>query len=1703
MNNDDLTLQIIEGFKIYIIISELFREVKHVHEVIRGRATRNPNAIAVRHGQFEMTYQQLEERSNAIANYLLSNGLQKEECIGIYQDESAMLPLIVLGIIKAGGTYVPISKDLPANRIEQIVEDASIALVLTDQNTDFPIPDPNIQTLTFDVELQLIEQPDYAYPPIEVKDEDAAYIIYTSGSTGKPKGVIVEHKSLANYLDWYIDDLQSQTHVNLPLTSSISYAAGVTQLFSALMLGRVLHILPRDLVKQPEKILKWYAEHPGHGLYCVPTLWEEILNFIEENSDRAFIAPNCLYLSGEALSKSLVDRTFSRFPDVSIWNLYGPTEATANVSYYEVVPGKEIFLGRPIRGAYVFLLDEDMNHVPNGEEGYIYITSQALARAYRNRPELSRKSFIQGHSVEGFEEYTIYNTGDIGKFNKDNELIFLGRKDQQVKIRGHRIELSEVEKYLIRVPDIRQVACKVTTNNFGHKQITAFVVSINGRIPVNEIREVLLEYLPDYMIPENYCFLPEMPKLPNGKINRKLLKLKNGYDQRPELSYPYVAPSSELEKNFLKIWENILEYNDLGMEDDFFDLGGNSLKIIRLINQVKSRLGVKLTVNEIWGNATPAFLVSLLRNKPQLQQELPALSKAVQNRNLVPLSFNQTGLWFIQQSQPDQTAYNLLFSVRLSGPVKLEVLEQALLSVLQQNDMLRSNFKTVNRNPVREIAEKPNLQLAYQDLRTVNIEAHAQFEKQLCDQLFNQKIDLGNDALIQFHLIRYGDDAYKLFVLVHHLVFDGVSINLFTEAFHASYEACLKNEATESKELQQPAHNYSQFEQWLKKAYFDGNLNESYSYWKSKLAGANFFLNLPTDYVRPKVQKYDGRIKVLTISPDIQARMEAFNKKAKSTPFVTLLAVFKLLLYRYSREQDILVGVPFANRILPELEPIMGLFVNTLVFRTQINPGMRFNSLVSQLKAYTFEALNHQHYPFGKLVEKLNPERSVSFNPVFQVMFAYNPRLFSRVSGSGVVIETEEIINPNCKFDLDLEVQEVADKLVLNFNYNAALFKEETIEEMMAQFNLLLDQATHSPDATIDHYKLQEEAILNNKLAAWNNTEYNLASDCIHQRFEKQVELTPGRIAVQTSTDALTYAELNEKGNQIAWHLRGIGAQPDEVIGIMVDRCPDMISGILGILKSGAAYLPIDPNFPKDRIQYLIEDSGMKRLLVHSEADIDFDLELIPVNEDSIFSDDQKHNPPSINASTDLAYVIYTSGSTGNPKGVMIEHSAVMNRIDWMQRAYPLDESDVILQKTTFTFDVSVWELFWWFFAGCRLHQLEPEGEKNPEAILAAIQNHGITTLHFVPSMFNFFLEYLREQPLKSDWFNALRIVFTSGEALEKHHVEQFYKLTNDSPQVNLINLYGPTEATVDVSYFDCRQHETYSKIPIGKPVDNTQLYILDEQGRALPERIPGELCIGGVQVARGYLNKPKLTDEKFFYSDRYNTKLYRTGDLARWLPDGNVEFMGRLDHQVKIRGFRIELGEIENQMSKHSNVERAIAITKKIGHDDIRLIAYYLLKDTENSVDFKAYLRDTLPDYMIPSAFVELETIPLLSNGKLDIKALPEPFQASDRIIGERSYNNDFEKRLADIWFKILKSDAFDLDDNFYDVGGHSLLLIRMKQLIDTEFEIKIPVVDLFQYPSIRMLAEVIASTKRINQRANISKRAAMQRRARKKLKL
>ncbi|MEG4144515.1 amino acid adenylation domain-containing protein [Microcoleus sp. Pol12B5] len=1037
-----------------------------------------------------------------------------------------------------------------------------------------------------------------------------------------------------------------------------------------------------------------------------------------------------------------------------------------------------------------------------------------------------------------------------------------------------------------------------------------------------------------------------------------------------------------------------------------------------------------------------------------------------------PTSFAQQRLWFIDQFEPGNPFYNLPAAVLLKGRLNVVVLELCFKEIVRRHEALRTTFATVDGQPVQVVGENFNFGLQVLDLQQLAVTEREEKVKQLAAEEASKPFDLTKGPLLRASLLQLDAEEYFLLLTLHHIIFDGWSIGVFLQELAALYEAFLMGKPSPLPEL---SIQYADFAIWQREWLAGDRLQTQLNYWKKQLSGAPPLLELPADRPRPPVQTYRGAKESFLIPKTLRSALKKLSRQENLTLFMTLLAAFKTLLYRYTGQADIPVGSPIANRNRAEIQGLIGFFVNTLVLRTDLSGEPTFRELLDRIREVSLEAYAHQDLPFEKLVEELQPDRNLSYNPLFQVAFVLQTPPVAAESIAGLNLTFLDVENQTAKVDLTLYLEEKQEEISGQLEYSTDLFDAVTIRRMAGHLIALLEGIAANPDRRIEELPLLGEKERHQLLVEWNDTRADYPSDrCIHQLFAAQAERTPDAIAVVFEDQKLTYCELNERANQLAHYLQKLGVKPEVLVGICVERSLEMAIGILGTLKAGGAYVPLDPGYPPERLAFMLKDVQTPVLLTqkHLVEKLPF-VETIAICLDADWQAIARQSEENLTVAVtaeNLAYVIYTSGSTGKPKGAANTHRGICNRLLWMQDAYELTASDRVLQKTPFSFDVSVWELFWPLLTGARLIIARPEGHRDGFYLVELIAEQQITTLHFVPSMLQLFLE---EPGL--DFCHSLKRVITSGEALSFELQERFFNRLN----AELHNLYGPTEAAVDVSFWACTRQRYPGIVPIGRPIANTQLYILDRYLQPLPIGVPGELHIGGAGLARGYLNRPELTAQKFIpnpFSNSPDARLYKTGDLARYLPDGNIEYLGRIDSQVKIRGYRIELGEIEETLRQHSAVRDAVAIARDDGSGNKRLVAYLVLnQDKLPSIsNLRAYLQEKLPEYMVPAAFVRLESLPLTPNGKVDRKALPAPDR--DRPKLEEAFaapSTAIEKILAEIWAQVLGLEQVGIDDNFFELGGDSILSIQVISKAN-QAGLRLTPKQLFQHQTIAQLAAI-----------------------------
>ncbi len=1663
---------------------------KCIHHLFEEQVERTPDAVAVVFDNQQLTYGELNCRSNQLAHYLRSLGVRASVLVGISVERSLEMVVGLLGILKAGGAYVPLDPGYPTERLRFMLLDAQISVLLTQQSLEYRLKEQTAQLVCLDTEGQEIWQSSQDNLITEVQATNLAYVIYTSGSTGQPKGVEVIHRGV-NRLLFGVNYVELNATQRFLQMAPISFDASTFEIWGALLHGGLCVILTESI--PTAKILG--EEIDKHGI-TVLWLTAALFNSIIDENAVALSGIRQLLIGGEALSVAHVQKALSRLPLTQIINGYGPTESTTFTCCHPILRQLErtiesIPIGRPIANTQVYILDSELQPVPVGVPGELHIGGAGLARGYLNARELTCEKFILNpfnNSKITCPESKLYKTGDKARYLPSGNIEYLGRIDNQVKIRGFRIELGEIEAVLNQHSDVQSAVVIAREDAPGNKRLVAYIVPHPQITPVvSVLRTFLAEKLPDYMVPSVFVFLEALPLTSNGKVDRRALPTS---DIHSSFQDKYVAPRTPTEEMLALIWAQVLKVEPIGIHDNFFSLGGHSLLATQLVSRIRNIFKLELPLRSLFTTAT---VTELARSIQQLQQENVKLTYTdILPRTLnaeLPLSFAQQRLWFIDQLEPHTASYNIPMALRLGGNLNVSALQQSLNEIIQRHEALRTNFITVDGQVTQIIHTVTNCPVTVIDLQHLPWREREIASQQLAQLLAVQPFDLSCHALLRATLVVLSQTEHVLNVCMHHVVSDGWSMGVFVDELAALYNAYSIGKP--SPLLPLPIQ-YADFAIWQRQWLAGVVLQSQLSYWREQLAGAPTFLPLPTDRPRKAVQTFAGAYHELALSVELTQKLTKLSQEKGVTLFMTLLAGFNTLLYRYTGQTDILVGSPIANRHHREIESLIGFFVNTLVLRTDLSTNPSFSELLLQTRSMALDAYAHQDLPLEMLVEALQPERDLSHTPLFQVMFVLQNAPMSSVELSGLNVNLLPIETATAKFDLTLSMENTATGLVSVWEYNTDLFDSSTIKRMMSHFVTLLEAIVANPQQKISALPLLTASESQQLLVEWNDTTIDYACNkCIPDLFEEQVARTPDAVAVvfvderseasRRVDQQLTYQQLNCRANQLAHHLRSLGVSADVLVGICVERSLEMVVGLLGILKAGGAYVPLDPEYPQDRLSFMIKDAQPRVLLTQQhlvEKLQQHTSQLVCLDTDrQLLTQLNQHNLISGVQGDNLGYVIYTSGSTGQPKGVAMNQSALCNLILWQLENTTISDGVKTLQFAPVNFDVSFQEMFSTWCSGGTLVLIREELRREPLALLSLLTEKAVARV-FMPFVG---LQQLAEVAVESESVTShLQEIITAGEQLQMTPA-----ICNWLRQLNectLHNHYGPSESHVVTTFTLSHSAKSWPLLPpIGRPIANTRIYILDQYLQPVPVGVPGELYIGGASLARGYLNRPDLTVEKFidnpFDNSKLNcpkSKLYKTGDKARYLPDGNIEYLERIDFQVKIRGFRIELGEIEAVLSQHSHVQASCVIAREDPPGDKRLVAYIVPQPEviPTVSELRSFLKDKLPKYMVPSVIVILESLPLTPSGKVDRRALkaPEPIlQLSEKFVAPRTPT---EEMLALIWAQVLNVELVGRHDNFFELGGHSLLATQLISRVRSSLVVELPLRSLFVAPTIAELS-------------------------------
>ncbi|WP_243147016.1 non-ribosomal peptide synthetase [Scytonema sp. UIC 10036] len=1655
-----------------------------VTDMFASRANLTPEQFAICQGDCSWTYGELARHANAIAKFLLSHNIKPGDTVAVCGLKSFGLIASMLGVLLSRGVLLTLDSNLPRNRQQLMLEAAKAKHILyvgarrPEDSWMQEIVSVDVTSVDSDKGLLLDSEAFSNLETVnlpELDPDDAAYIFFTSGTTGTPKGVLGCHKGLSHFLSW-----QRQTFAITPQDRSaqltgLSFDVVLRDIFLPLTSGATLCLLQDSYDLRPDRIITWLERERISILHTVPALAQSWLVGVPQ----AVSLPSLrwVFFAGEPLTDTLVRQWRKFFPlSREIVNLYGPTETTLAKCFYQVPvdpsPGVQP-VGLPLPETQALVLGENHTLCGIGESGEIVLRTPFRTLGYVNAPEEYQKRFVQNPDRNDKQDL-LYYTGDRGRYRLDGSLEILGRLDHQVKIRGIRVELGEIQSVLGQHPGVRENVVLCREDILGEKRLVAYVVLNREQPPtITELRNFLKQQLPEFMVPSVFMLLDKLPLTANGKVNRWALPAPD--TSRPDIEGVFVAPRNQVEEDLAGIWSQILRLDCIGIQDNFFELGGHSLQAMQVIGRVRQTFGVEIPLQSLFETPTIASLASAIALKQsQGNKEYQTITRTT-NRQSSPLSFAQARLWFLEQLEPNNAAYHIPEVLRLQGDLNVSVLQQSLDAIVTHHEVLRTNFVAEDGNPVQVIREPRAVELKIYDLKAASETENSPVVQQLLQDEVQRPFDLTSDLMLRGCLIVRSPQEHILLLVMHHIATDGWSKSIVFEQLTTLYQVFVNGLPNPLPELPIQYADYANWQrQWLCGEVLKSQLN----YWRQQIAGANPVLELPTDRPRPPVQTYRGAKQSFLIPKDLFTSVQALSRQEGVTLFMTLLAAFQTLLYRYSGQEDILVGSPIAGRNHAETEGLIGFFVNTLVFRSNLSGNLSFRELLQKVRLTAMSAYANQDLPFEKLVQELQPERSLSYHPLFQVMFVLQNTPRQTLELPGLTVTPVEIDSLASQLDLALSIEETEQGLRGIWEYNTDLFDVGTIERLNGHFQTLLEAIVAFPEQVVGQLPMLTSAE-HQLLSEWNNTQVDYPQRCIHELFEEQVKRSPNAVAAVFENEQLTYQELNNRANQLAHYLKTLGVEPGVLVGICMERSLEVVVGQLGILKAGGAYVPLDPEYPKDRLTFLIEDTQVPVILTHKKC-----IESLPTHEaqlvclDSdweLISGYSQQNPDCQIRADSLLYIIYTSGSTGKPKGVMIPHRGISNMLHWRQETFRLTAQDKVLQTYSLSFDPSVWQIFWPLSFGAQLVMARPHGHKDTGYLVNEIIERQITVIGLVPSIMNALLEEKKFEQCRS-----LRHVTTGGEVLSVELMDRFHERLNLGNL--LVNCYGPTEASIDVTAWLSQPGVQNTNVPIGRPIPNVQTYILDANLQPVPVGHVGELHIGGIGLATGYLNRPELTQEKFIpnsWSHETGAKLYKTGDLARYLSDGNIEFLGRIDYQVKIRGFRIELGEVEASLSQHPAVQQTLVMAREDVPGDKRLVAYVVLNPDSNALnsnELRSFLKECLPEHMVPSAFVILDKMPLYPNGKVNRRELPAPdashFSARNNFVAPRTST---EEALAEIWSQVLGIEQVSIYDNFFELGGHSLLVTQAISRSRQAFGIEMPLSRFFETPRIADLAEFI----------------------------
>ncbi|WP_149096496.1 non-ribosomal peptide synthetase [Paenibacillus terrae] len=1635
----------------------LYPRDRTIHSLFEEQASLRPDQTAVVISTDSLSYKELNERANQLAHVLLSKGVQPDQAIGLITERSLDMIIAILAIFKAGGAYLPIDPSHPAERIRHMLADSQATLLIAQHPCLLPEGTGYEGTIILLSEQPGLGEPVYN-PATDVQARHLAYVMYTSGSTGLPKGVMTTHRNVVKTVvnNGYLEITPGDRVLQL---SNYAFDGSTFDIYSALLHGASLVMVAHGDLLDPLALMNIICEQQITVSFMTAALFNTLVEVDLEGLSRL----RKLAFGGEQASRWHVEKALQVMGDGRLINGYGPTETTVFAATWavdrSVCDTGVVPIGKPLNNTALYIVDRAGHLQPIGIGGELYVGGEGVARGYVNRPELTAERFVENPWLPGTQ---MYRTGDLARWLPDGTVEYMGRMDEQVKIRGHRIELGEIESRLLDHPAVREAVVTAARSGSGYARLCAYVVA-DGEWATKELSAHLKMQLPDYMIPASFVRLKQLPLTSNGKVDKRALP-----EPTDNCASEYSVPANEMEVALVSLFEDVLGVERIGTKDSFFEHGAHSLNAMTLVARIHKEFGVKVALRDIFEQDSIQALARLIqeeREKEASKAYRPI--KPAPSQVYYPVTASQKQMYVVQQMEEENTvtSYHMPFRLELEGMLQTDKLRYALYRLVERHESLRTSFHMVQGELVQQIHKEPFWDMEEEEQPEQAVEKAV--------QAFLTPFDLGKAPLFRAKLIRVHNERHVLLLDMHHIISDGISVQILFGELARLYAGI--------EEFGTLHVQYKDYAVWQESFEYQEQLQLQGDYWLQALSGELPVLHLPTDFPRPLTRQNTGASFSFELSARLSEQLKELAGQEQTTLYTVLFAAFGMLLSKYTSQEDLIIGTPNAGRGHADVEQLVGMFVNTLAIRSRPEGQYTYLEYLSLCKDSIHRAHDYAEYPFEELVKKLDFQRDTSRNPLFDVMFSVED-LPQAIDVDGVVFRPGIMDWKRAKFDMDwIAVQ--GDQLQFMVEYDTSLFLMSTIERMAKHYIYLLEQIIAQPDRCLREYGLVTGAEKDCILQGFNPLD-SIAVDplYIHEQFEDWARRTPEHTAIVFQDNRMSYLTLNERANQLARKLRAAGVGRESIVGILSERSAELIIGVLAVWKAGGAYVPLDADYPPDRIQYMLQNSGITILLTQTaltsrvrtwqaEEDIG-QLSVLCLDDEALYNGDAS-NLPLVNELQDLAYVIYTSGTTGRPKGVMIEHRGLSSTAAAYRQEYRLDQFPVrLLQLASFSFDVFVGDIARTLCNGGMMVICPQEDRFDAVRLYKWLRDYEITVFESTPALIVPFLEFIDNRNLDIEF---IKLLITSSDSCSVHD----YRAMQDrfASHTRLINSYGVTEASIDSSYYDepLDNLPATGNVPIGRPWTNARFYIVDSYMNPVPVGVLGELCIAGITVARGYLNQPELTAEKFTVNPFVSgEKMYRTGDLAKWLPDGNVDFIGRIDYQVKIHGFRIELGEIEAAMLCAKGVRQAIVAVRTDDRGDKYLCGYAVGDDTLSTDDMHIYLKQELPAYMVPARLMLLEQLPLTANGKIDRKSLPEP-QGTVHIGAEYvAPRNTVEQTLVSIWQEVMGVEVVGTMDNFFDLGGDSIKALQISARL-SKFGLQLRMRDLFTNPTIAELGAYV----------------------------